>query len=790
MTPEHKGQKSDIILERLRQRPFEVYFITHSHIDIGYTHRQEEIEDFQRQFIGQALAMATSPRQQDRPDDLKFRFTCEGFWAVEKFLAAANSSERERFEQAIHDGLIELSASYFHLTELLDGGHLRDTLNPAMEYAREIGTTLEYAGAFDVNGFSWGYCDALADAGLKYFSTCINTHHGGRPFNKRNVPFWWRGPAGGRILTWEGQTYHKANLYGLVPLSDSASAPAFPVGDLAAAERIFLPRLSAFRDEGYDLDFFPLFAGGLYTDNSPPTDVTSEHLAAWNDAYGDVCFIRAATMKQFFARLEAEAASFPECRGDWPDWWADGVASTAHETALFRNAQRAKREVERLDPQHRVVTPTQLDEIRRNLWHYAEHTWGHSHAVPLPWNFLSQQMLQRKGEYAVAADRLAMTAMDQVLKMHGAGDFVAHRPRTYRVLNTTGEAKAGLALLPLDFWEASILRAGVKVIDRDGRTVTHQVRPSPRGSDLAVAVALEADGVLQLEIVDDVEAEAHTPFVPRWLDEKDFETADLTLSWEIGRGILALIDRVSGVNYAAAEPYPLAAPVYQVFPSDAQTPPQQVRSQAGIAKEKPASRESVGSLTGVELLEDGPLLRVLSFHYEVEGASMYRVNVSLPMQGRWMGLEACLNKDNIWDPEGIYLAFSLGLDGGQWHLDRAGGPMRPGVDQLPYTCRDYYMVQEGAVLENGSVALALSLIDTPLIHLGGLNLWNYGREGVPDGPLLSWQTNNKWETNFKGYCGGFYGFRYHLDLDAPAQSVEASIARLRANAVPLRVVRM
>jgi glycosyl hydrolase family 38 len=779
----------DAILDRLRKRPFQIFYITHSHIDVGYTHRQEEIEAFQRQFIGQALDLATSPKQADRPDHLKFRFTCEGFWAVEKFLATASRADRDRFAQAVHDGLIELSATYFHLNELLDQGHLRETLNPALDYAREIGHPLEYAGAFDINGFSWGYCDAMAEAGIKYFSTCINTHHGGRPFNKRNVPFYWRGPKDGRVLTWEGQTYHKANLYGLVPLSDTPSGAAFPVGDLSVAEKIFLPKLNKMLDEGYEYDFFPLFAGGLYTDNSPPTDATCEHLAAWNKAYGDVCMIRTATMQEFFTHLQAQPQDIPEHCGDWPDWWADGVACTPHETMLFRNAQRAKRAVERLDPDQQVTSSGTLEEIRSNLWHYAEHTWGHSHAVPLPWDFLSQQMLLRKGEYSVAADRIAMTALDRVHTHLGKSDFLPHRPTHYKVLNPTAVPKTAFAKLPLDFWELSALKTGAVVYDDQGQVVPCQVRPSARGVDVAVSVSLRPDESKSFEIRADKNHTVNVPFEPRAYEHDSIQTDDMELRWEVGKGISAWINRASGQNFVEPDSYPFLAPVYQLFPSGPDSSPQKIRVQAGVDKIKPAEEKSVGALSHVECLEDGPLLTVLAFHYQVSGASMYRVHLTIPKQGQWLGVEACLNKDNVWDPEGIYLAFPIQLEKGQWYLDRVGGPMRPGLDQLPDTCRDYYMVQEGALLSNGSTAIALGLIDAPLVHIGGTNLWDYNTQGEPTGPLLSWQTNNKWETNFKGYCGGFYGFRYRLEFGEHLVNPQAAVDAIGVNNQDYHVLR-
>jgi hypothetical protein len=92
-------------------RRWELFIIQHAHIDIGYTHRQETIADYQRQFIAQAVMLALDPAQAAREPDSLFKFTCEGFWAVEQFLAHASQEEREGLLRALRSGLLELSAT-------------------------------------------------------------------------------------------------------------------------------------------------------------------------------------------------------------------------------------------------------------------------------------------------------------------------------------------------------------------------------------------------------------------------------------------------------------------------------------------------------------------------------------------------------------------------------------------------------------------------------------------------------------------------------------------------------
>ena len=52
-----------------------VFLVNHSHIDVGYTERQEIIADCHSQFVRQALGFALSPVQRDRDPVCRFKFT-------------------------------------------------------------------------------------------------------------------------------------------------------------------------------------------------------------------------------------------------------------------------------------------------------------------------------------------------------------------------------------------------------------------------------------------------------------------------------------------------------------------------------------------------------------------------------------------------------------------------------------------------------------------------------------------------------------------------------------------
>jgi hypothetical protein len=83
------GLAADVATPRLSRRW--TVIIQHSHIDIGYTEKQEITADQHAQLISQAVRLALSPKQKSRDKVSRFKFTCEGFWQVEQFLAKAST---------------------------------------------------------------------------------------------------------------------------------------------------------------------------------------------------------------------------------------------------------------------------------------------------------------------------------------------------------------------------------------------------------------------------------------------------------------------------------------------------------------------------------------------------------------------------------------------------------------------------------------------------------------------------------------------------------------------------
>jgi hypothetical protein len=775
------------------RRRWTIFIVQHSHIDIGYTEKQELTAEQHAQFMRQAVQLALSPRQKTRDDASRFKFTCEGFWQVEQFLAKATAKERRDLVRALKSGVMELSASRLHFTELLDQDLLRRSLQPALQFARQEGIPLQLAMQCDINGLSWGMADALADVGVRWLSMNINPHHGGNPLGKANVPFYWESPSGKRILAWNGMSYHKANLFGVmggqtpdcdpgVPGFDSPGSWTFSdVQDITFAERKLLPFLQWLETSGYPYDFLPLMGSGLYTDNSPPSEQYCRIIQEWNAKHGAAVHLRSATQAEFFEHLERHATSLPVYRGDWTDWWSDGVASTPQDTLLFRNAQRTRHLLDLLDPESRVVSPARREAIDDKLMLYAEHTFGYSH--PSLSSLLPQQVFLRKTKHAVDADVLASTALYDVLRTRGEGEFTDRRPFEYTVLNPLKTAVRSVAYLPLDFWEAPTVQAGYRVVDETGRSYPQQTEDSPRGWTVAVTVDLGPGEQRQLKLVTPGEAKpGETPA------GEAFENEWYRAAWSQDKGIVNLTDRATGAQVLDSSLGALGSPIYQLFTGGDRTLGGRGWRLKG-AVERPQDEVSAGQCTAIKRVATGPVYERWEFHYQVSGATAYALVATFSHHLPQIELTARLMKTDVRDPEGMYVLFPFAVPGGAWHWDKPGALIRPGLDQLPQSCADYYLVQHGAALAGKGCGVAWATLDAPLVQLGRLRLWTYSTSIEPTGPLYSWLTNNKWETNFRVSCGGAYDFRYVVRIGPTFSDAGQAAAQARSLSYPPLVMR-
>ncbi|MDP8900024.1 MAG: hypothetical protein M3N33_02520, partial [Actinomycetota bacterium] len=338
------------------QRKWTVDLIHHSHLDIGYTDPQAVVLDQQVAYLDAVLDLIDE--SDGWPEDARFRWNVETTWLLQHWLARRPREERERLFARVREERIEINALPFTMhTEAFSMDELARQLDFAVELRERHDVEIVSAMQTDVPGATLGLATLLTDAGIENLSVAHNFTGRSVPYlldgQHLRRPFWWEAPSGKRLLVWYtdtamGSAYMEGNLVGLASGYPGALA-VLPEYLAALAARPY-PYGTRFGWTGPNpaltmtrvpdaLDVLHLRVQGSYADNAPPSLTPATIVREWNAAWA-YPRLRMATNREFFDRARQRAGDeIAVERGDWTDWWADGIGSAAIELGVNRRAQ-------------------------------------------------------------------------------------------------------------------------------------------------------------------------------------------------------------------------------------------------------------------------------------------------------------------------------------------------------------------------------------------------------------------------------------------------------------------
>jgi len=782
----------------MSKKAFKIYLIHHSHTDIGYTERQEKITDFHIEFIKQAIVASEKIHSGEKKEWKGYKWTCENFWGVEQFLNSVSDEWKKRFEEAVIRGDVEVTGNYLNMTELVDAEVLASNLNKSVAYAKSASINIDSAMTADIDGYSWGYCQALLDAGMKNLFSCVHTHHGMYPLRKNQTPFWWEAKSGERLLVWSGDHYESGASINIIPpkvlwkrdennnwyLHDEIENQVTEGYDKA---KNYIKKLNK---QNYQYDFAPIMISGVSTDNAPPNPEIMTLVNTWNERYGEEICMEMITLHDFFKVLRQEEVEIPVYKGDWTDWWADGVGSTPEYTKLCREAQRKLKTLKVLNSIENCISNDEIEKIEKDIMLYAEHTWGYSSSVSRPWETMVTTVEARKNLYAINSHLGVSKAIDQVLKQKGEQTLEAGRALLFKVINPTEHHVYDIAKIYIDYWEINYIKNGFKVRrESDGKYIPYQLENVSRGTEINIPVELKALGeeVFYIEANDDIKSDE--VFIPvkstdRVIDiellpgeiENDkisvnqmgVESPYVRISWD-ENGINSWVDKETGQDLIRKDRLSGAfTPIYELTPNEEGNHVAEHRRLLGRNRKGINVRRSIGKIKSVNIVSNGDLFAQVELKFEIKGCSLFTLLLTIYKDMKRIDATVHMNKDSVWNPENVYinLPFIAGDNSVLW-AEKTGSIFRPRIDQLPGTCIDFYLLQEGLAYISNDLGVAISTPDTPLIHMGDLNykpvvLHDDNQKDKNSEQVYSWPMNNMWETNFKASLGGFYEFRYSV----------------------------
>jgi len=715
-SPEQTGS---VVLRPVRE--WTVCIIHHTHLDIGYTHTQEDVEKLQMKYLDQVLELIEQTA--NNPPEARFTWMPEGLWAVESWLRTADTEKREAFFAAVRAGRIGLDGLYGNaLTALYTDEELFALIDYARRLRREHELPLDSAMISDVPGLTWGMVPALAQSGIRYLSDGPNPGHRiglSRVWDDR--PVWWVGPSGqDRILLWQSGLGY-AHFHGR------------RISEAAILE--YLSRLEQQRFP-YDIAQVRYNIGG---DNGYPDTELPGFVMAWNERYAYPRLMLTTNSGMFHMLEDRYGDQLPAISGDFTPYWEDGAASTAAATSAERAADellvQAGALYAMLAPKH--YPRERVHEAWRQAVLYDEHTWGAHNSISEPDSPFAVQQDAYKQRFATTARDMARQILDDALAgIRADGPVVA-----LEVLNPSSWPRTQLVVLPKE-WSlpGDRIRRGERVVPSQRLTtgelaflaegvppygsLGYTVEPGPAtalGHARAQALTLE-NGPVSLSV-----------------NPKTGAIASLTVRGLPGN----LVDTTaeSGLN----------AYVY-------------------IAGRDPKSRQGVSDVR-VRIVEPGPLVASLQVESKAAGAYGLSTEIRLVSGLPHVEIANALDKAKVREKEGVHFAFPFAVPDATPRIETPWAIYRSDVDQLEGSCRNYLTAQRFADVSNGRLGVTLVTVDAPLVQVGEIRTDVANQFGASDSwirrlpassTLYSYIMNNYWETNYKADQSGVVPFRYAI----------------------------
>jgi len=173
----------------------------------------------------------------------------------------------------------------------------------------------------------------------------------------------------------------------------------------------------------------------------------------------------------------------------------------------------------------------------------------------------------------------------------------------------------------------------------------------------------------------------------------------------------------------------------------------------------------------VRVKEAGPLVASIIIESDAPGCKKLTREIRAAQGMDFVEVINIVDKVAVRAKEGAHLGFGFHVPQGTVRMDVGWAVVRPEVDQIPASCKNWFSVQRWVDVSNDRVGVTWAPIDAPLVEVGGITANLIGsqtdwrvwiQELQPSTILYSWILNNHWHTNYRADQEGVLEFRFAL----------------------------
>ena len=729
------------------RKQWTVYIYPHAHVDIGYTALQETVEKLQVRNIDVGIDLAQ--KTQHYPAGARFVWNPEATWVVNSYLKTATEEKKKKLIEAVRKGWIQIDGGHSNInTSTCSEEELMRMFHNQQNIQTLTGVPVNTMVQMDLPGGSWGLVQAAAQNGITGFISFPNYYDMRRTWEHK--PFYWIAPDGkSKLLFLQATPYGigytiKGSKYGLQKIQSFTDTcdrlrtatpmvnfiDPFIFEETARLERKQIP---------YDI----MAITWSMADNCLIDADLPEAVRQWNATYDYPKLIIAGAKEILQAYEKKYANVIPSYKGDFTEYWTDGLGSDARRVALSRHAKENLVQAETLWAllnRKRTALPQQFHQAWENLLLAAEHTWGAQN----PGTPLAEKIEANKGAYFENADKISNDLIEKALE-----PIRATSSNTIAVINTLSWPRSGLVKL-----SAQQSKAGDRVLDETNREVLSQRLTSGElifqpGSIPALSSKLYRVVPGTCNVTGTVKAGSTSLQNERLLLTIDERTGgiksmiDLTYNREIVDTSSAF--QVNSYNYVP-----------------------------GVWNGKDSSGRSIPVTdVSVRIKEQGPLIASLLITSKAPGCNWLTREVRLISNQPVVTFINTIDKLPIRKKEGIHYGFAFNIPTGHMQMDIPWGIMTPEFDQLPGANRNWLAFQRWIDVSNKDYGVTWTAMESPVVELGEITgtILDGARQAdrwIKQLPatqtIISWPVNNHWDTNFSPEQEGIITTTYCMQL--------------------------
>lgn len=726
-------------------RKWVVYLLPHSHVDIGYTHVQTDVEKAQWKYLEQAIEAAK--KTASYPEGSRFKWNVEVMWAVDSYLKQASPEKIKEFINAVKNGQVGLQALYGNqLTGLCSHEELLRLIRSGQDVAKRCGVKLESAMITDVPGYTWGIVPALVHNGVKYLSAGPN---GGDRIGHTiaawgDKPFWWVAPNGkDRILFWmTGTGYYQ----------------------VFSSEQRLLDYLLRLEQQGYPYDYVQV--RHCLGDNAPPDVNFAERIKTWNQTYAYPRLVIATSDDMFRDFEKRYGDKIPMASGDFTPYWEDGAVSSALETAMNRNSARRLVQAETLfamlNPQN--YPAEKFSRAWRNVILYDEHTWGAHNSISEPDHPFVKSQWAIKRQFALDADAESQTLIKEPIMSVQQNKSST---KAINIINTLPYTiENGLTFVQPETAHGEFL---AETADGEAKYVGQRLTTG----EIVFRIPIGGCDVRRLFFT------SKPPLSP----PAEYLTVEGTTIMAKSAGQRKSLSVKLNPDTGAISS--LRYGEHEFVNSKEQT---EVNDYFYLPGSDLKNLKRNGKVK-ISVKEKGHLVTSLIVESEAPGCRKLIREIRVYAPDNFVEIINSVDKLPIREKEGVHFGFGFNVPGGVVRMEIPWAIVRPEIDQLPGACKNWFTIQQFVDISNDRLGVTMITPDTPLIQIGGITanligslpdtrFWKNKIE--PSQTIYIWAMNNHWHTNYRAEQEGKTIFRFYLfprdgDFDASQTTQLAQI---------------